>query len=71
MHKRTKQSITILGVIALILDILYVSFGVVHHYAATGEDVNENTQKIAATYELAQENHHDLIIIKHKLKIDG
>jgi hypothetical protein len=67
MHIIVKHFLTVFGTIAILLDIFAISFGLSYHYAMQGEDVDNNSLKINVIYELAQKNHHDLIIIKHIL----
>lgn len=59
MHIITKKILAGLAIIVMLSDIFGVVFALVYHITRQHE-----------TYELAQENHHDLIIIKHKLNIE-
>lgn len=60
-----KNFLAIFAALAILLDIFAIAFGISYHYATQSEDVNGNSYLIQKTYALAQENHHEIIRIKH------
>ena len=66
-----KSFFAIFAAIAILLDIFAIAFGISYHYAAQSEDVDSNSYLIQKTYDLTQQNQHDIIGIKNILKYKG